>query len=222
MKRNIFILIAVLFCCISFDGNAQQGKWRPLFGPNLENADFNPEVWSIKDGVISAVKDDCLWTKEEYENFELDLEFKTDDGTNSGVIVYCTDAKDWIPNSVEIQIADDYCEKWSNYHSYGWCGAIFGHLPPNQGRVVNRPGIWNRMRITCMGKNITVELNGKIVAEMDMNVWTSGKINPDGTEIPGWLPKPFNTLPTKGKIGFQGKHGRALIWFRNIDIKTFE
>ena len=44
----------------------------------------------------------------EYENFIVDLEFKNEKGTNSGVIVYCTDRKDWIPNSVEVQIADDF------------------------------------------------------------------------------------------------------------------
>lgn len=61
-------------------------------------------------GVLAAVEDESIWTKTEYENFELDLDFKTDVGTNSGVVVYCTDTKDWIPNSVEIQIADDHCE----------------------------------------------------------------------------------------------------------------
>lgn len=100
-------------CCISFlPSNAEtQGKWKPLFGNNLEDATYNPEVWSMKDGVLSATKDESIWTKTQYENFELDLEFKTDEGTNSGVVVYCTDINDWIPNSVEIQIADDYCEK---------------------------------------------------------------------------------------------------------------
>jgi hypothetical protein len=54
---------------------------------------------------------------------------------------------------------------------------------------------------------------------MDMNLWTSGTTNPDGTKIPEWLPKPYAELPTKGYIGFQGKHGEATIWFRNIMIK---
>ena len=36
-----------------------------------------------------------------YDNFVLDLEFKTESGTNSGVIVYCSDRRNWIPNSLE-------------------------------------------------------------------------------------------------------------------------
>ena len=63
---------------------ADNNKWKPLFGKNLENANYNPEVWSETDGVLGAVKDESIWTKDEYENFELDLDFKTDVGTNSG------------------------------------------------------------------------------------------------------------------------------------------
>ena len=54
---------------------------------------------------------------------------------------------------------------------------------------------------------------------MDMSLWTSGTTNPDGSEIPKWLSTPFAELPTKDKIGFQGKHGGAPIWFREIKIK---
>ena len=78
------------------------------------------------------------------------------------------------------------------------------------------------MYIVCKGKNIQVTLNGEKVADMDMNLWKSGKINPDGTEIPPWLPKPFAEMQTKGSIGFQGKHGQSFIFFRNIMIKDAE
>ena len=50
--------MAACLCCISFlPSNAEtQGKWKPLFGNNLEDATYNPEVWSMKDGVLSATK----------------------------------------------------------------------------------------------------------------------------------------------------------------------
>lgn len=219
MKKFLFVCIA---CYLSLSGiNAgTEGKWKPLLGTNLSEADYDPTVWSEKDGVLSAVKDETIWTKAEYENFELDLEFKTDVETNSGVVVYCTNTKDWIPNAVEIQIADDYCEKWSNSDPTWKCGAVFGHLAAKKERVVKRPGEWNRMRIKCLGKHISIELNGELVTEMDMSKWTSGTTNPDGSKIPEWLPKPFSQLPTKGHIGLQGKHGRSLIWFRNVEIRT--
>lgn len=55
---------------------------------------------------------------------------------------------------------------------------------------------------------------------MDMSLWTSGAVNPDGTPIPSWLPKPFAELPTKGFIELQGKHGDASISFRNVQIRN--
>jgi hypothetical protein len=191
-----------------------------LFTKDLSNADYDKTVWSVDNkGVFSASADKTLWTDAEYENFELSLEFKTDNCTNSGVIIYCTDKAKWVPNAVEIQIADDYCSHFNTYPGSWMCGAVFGHLAPSKLYVVKKPGVWNKMKITAKGKHILVELNGLKVADMDMNLWTSGKINPDGTDIPTWMPKPFSELPTKGFIGFQGKHGESMIWFRNIQIK---
>ena len=105
--KHFLLAMATLWCVAGTFSlfAADNNKWKPLFGKNLENANYNPEVWSETDGVLGAVKDESIWTKDEYENFELDLDFKTDVGTNSGVVVYCTDTKDWIPNSVEIQIS---------------------------------------------------------------------------------------------------------------------
>jgi hypothetical protein len=195
--------------------------WENLFSPDLSDT-IRPEgVWSVTDGVLTATEDKCIWTKKQYENFVLDLEFQTADGTNSGVIVYCSDTKNWIPNSVEIQIADDYAEKWSKSPKTWQCAAIFGRLAAKKS-AVKKPGEWNRMTITCRGPMIDVLLNGEPVTTMDMRLWTSATTNPDGSEIPKWLSKPLATLPTKGHIGLQGKHAGAPIYFRNLKIKTLD
>jgi len=213
------LLNVLPLCCLLLSGCGASG-YKPLFDARLSNADYDHAVWSIDDkGVISANADKALWTDLEYENFELELEFKNDNCTNSGVIIYATDKKNWIPNAVEIQIADDYCPKFAEWHPSWLCGAVFGHLPPVATKIVKPAGEWNKMKIIAKGKNIKVFLNGKAVADMDMSRWTSGKNNPDGSEIPGWMPRPFAELATKGYIGFQGKHGAALIWFKNIKIK---
>ena len=194
-------------------------KWDPLFAPDLSNAVYADTVWSKTDGILTAEYDENIWTTDDYDNFILDLEFKTADSTNSGVIVYCSDTEDWIPNSVEIQIADDFSELWSTADGTWQCAAIFGHLAPIKS-AVKKPGEWNRLTITCLDQMIWVMLNGEMVTEMNMGLWTSGTHNPDGTEIPPWLPTPFAELPTHGRIGFQGKHADAPIWFRDIKIKT--
>ena len=192
--------------------------WSDFLKADLSNAIYPKGVWSFTGGVLTATKDINLWSKKQYEDFIIDLEFKTDKDTNSGVIVHCGDTKKWIPNSVEIQIADDH-GKWAKSPRTWQCGAIFGHLAAARQKVVKKPGEWNRFTITCKGKIITVVLNGEQVAEMDMSKWTSAKVNPAGDKIPGWLNKPKATLPLKGHVGFQGKHAGAPIYFRNIKIK---
>ncbi len=195
--------------------------WEPLFAPDLSNAAAPQGVWTVSDGELTASEDKAIWTTRDYDNFILDLEFKTAPGSNSGVFVYCSNMKNWIPTSVEIQIADDYAEKWAKAPKSWHCGAIFGHLAPSKS-VVKKPGRWNRFTITCMDKTINVVLNGVRVTSMDMNKWTSNKTNPDGSKIPPWLSKPLAELPTRGKIGLQGKHAGAPIWFRNIKIKELK
>ena len=80
--KHFLLAMATLWCVASTFSSfaADNNKWKPLFGKNLENANYNPEVWSETDGVLGAVKDESIWTKDEYENFELDLDFKTDVG----------------------------------------------------------------------------------------------------------------------------------------------
>ncbi|MDW8038714.1 MAG: DUF1080 domain-containing protein [Thermoguttaceae bacterium] len=195
--------------------------WPDLFGPDLAEADFPKGVWYFENGVLTAKEDRCIWTKKQYENFILDLEFKNAPGSNSGVFVYCSDPNDFIPNSVEIQICDDYAEKWAKMPRSWHTGAIFGHQPATE-QLVNKAGQWNRMTIVCKGPMIYVMLNGKPVNTFDMRKYTSAKKNPDGTDIPPWLSKPKAELPTKGHIGLQGKHGDAPIYFRNLKIKPLE
>jgi len=202
-------------------GHPDSAGWENLFTADLSNAIYPKGVWSVTDGVLTATEDKCIWTKKEYDDFVLDLEFKDAPGTNSGVFVYCTDTENFIPNSVEVQIADDFSPRWSKAPKTWQCAAIFGHLPAKKS-MVKKPGEWNRMTITCKGPIISVVLNGEPVTEMDMRKWTSAKTNPDGSEIPAWLSKPVAELATKGHVGLQGKHAGAPIYFRNLKIKPLD
>jgi len=223
MKRSPYVFFLLFLCFfqteITRSQNSDKPEWRPLFGKNLNEAIYDNNCWKMEGNVLTASEDKVIWAKGVYENYVLNLEFKTENGTNSGVIVYCNNTDNWIPNSVEIQIADDYSEKWGKERKDFQCGAIFGHLPAVEQKVVKKPGEWNKLQITCKGPNIDVELNGKLVTQMDMRKWTSGKTNLDGSSIPEWLPNPLAQLATKGAVGLQGKHADASVWFRNIMIR---
>jgi hypothetical protein len=204
---------------LPLSGHPDTTGWHGLFRDDLSNAEYTPGVWTNDRGVITADKDEMIFSTVQYKNFVLDLEFNMEPGANSGVVVYCTDKKDWIPHSVEIQIADDSDEKWATSPRSWQCAAIFGHLGASE-KVAKKPGEWNRMTIACKGQMVYIVLNGKPVTTMDMSKWTSAKTNPDGSEIPEWLSTPLSTLATKGYIGLQGKHAGAKTFYRNLKIKS--
>ncbi len=227
--RRINVIAIVLLCVLTTVGAVAQKKeyihpntskkgWKPLFDSTLSNATYPAGVWSVTDGVLTATKDESIWSQKEYDNFILDLDFKNADGTNSGVIVHASDTKDWIPHSVEIQICDDYSKEWSKADPDWQCASIFGHQPAAN-KSLKRPGEWNHYTITCKDRMIWVVLNGTLVNTCDMSKFTSAKQNPDGTVPPGWLSNPMATLPLHGHIGLQGQHAGAPIYFKNVKIK---
>jgi hypothetical protein len=191
--------------------------WKDLFGNNLSKAIYDKSIWKDSSGVITASKDDAIWSFDEYDDFILDLDFQTADGTNSGVIVHATDIVEWIPNSVEIQIADDYSKQWSKAAPTWQCAAIFGRKPATN-KSLKPAGEWNHFTITCKGKMISIILNGTLVNECNMDDFTSSKVNPDGSTVPSWLKNPMSTLALRGHIGLQGKHAGAPIYFRNVKV----
>jgi len=228
-RHNVIYFLTVLLFMLSCSGemdvppqnHPDSGTWNDLFSEGLLNALYQKESWSFVNGILIPSEDTEIWTTISYDNFIMDLEFNLDSGTNSGVVVYCSHIDDWIPNSVEVQIADDSSRNAETTPGKDWCGAIYGHLAPVK-KMVREPGSWNRITITCLDHMIYVLLNGEEVTQLDMRLYTSSRINPDGSEIPSWLNKPLSELPTRGHIGFQGLHGGVPIRFRNIKVLELE
>lgn len=229
MKRLLVSVVLVLGTVTSVraadapQGHPDSSSWPNLFAEDLSNAIYPPGVWSFQNGILTATKDQILWTREQYANGVIDLEFRNSPGTNSGVFVYSSTVKnpDWVSNSIEVQILDDYAPRWSEVPKTWLCGGIFGRLAPAK-QMVKKAGEWNRMTVTCKRTSIVVLLNGEQTADLDMKLWTSGKKNPDGSDVPPWLGKPLAGMPTKGYVGLQGKHGDAPIEFRNLKIKKLD
>ncbi len=192
--------------------------WEELFKADLSNATYPAGIWSFKDGELTATEDQAIWTKADYDNCIIDLEFKCAPAANSGVFLFCSDMDKWVTSCIEVQILDDYADKWSKVDATWKCGGIFGRLAPAK-QAVKHAGEWNHYTIRCQGKQVDVVLNGENVASMDMTKWTEASKNPDGSKAPEWLGGPLSAMVTKGKIGLQGKHAGAPIWFRNMKIK---
>lgn len=225
IQRCVFVLLffgtlpAAGQSALTAHPDAGLDGWQDLFAGDLSNAIYPAGVWTKEGEALTASEDQTIWSARVFDNFVLDLEFKNADGTNSGVIIHGTDMINWVPNSVEIQIADDYNKKWADSPANWQCAAVFGHKAASK-RMVKKPGEWNRMTIKAVDQHISVVLNGEQVINIDMGDYTSAKDNPDGSAVPEWLSTPLADLPTYGHIGLQGKHGDATVWFRNIRIKV--
>ena len=128
-----------------FDGTTTEG-WRAYNGESL------PSKWTIKDSVLTfdtnlqLEKDmkgggDIIYYLEEFENFELYLEWKLPEGGNSGVFYHLKEGFN-TPYEVgpEYQLLDDDgWEKINNATLEQWqkAGADYAMYSPNNNKTIN-------------------------------------------------------------------------------------
>ncbi|MBM4039506.1 MAG: DUF1080 domain-containing protein [Planctomycetes bacterium] len=168
--------------------------------------------WTIDAEGALAWQKGCgyIWTKEQFGNFVLDLDFKVSPGCNSGIFIRTAKTGDPVQTGIEIQIHDTVGKAPSKHG----CCAIYDIQAPSKN--AEKPvGEWNRLAITCNDNKIEVVLNGEKVNEMDLDQWTEPGKNPDGSK--NKFKTAYKDMPRKGHIGFQD-HGKA-VWYRNIKIK---
>lgn len=183
--------------------------WQDLFNKDLSNATLKPGTWTMDNSVLTLNGGSYIWSKEKYGDFILDLEFKLEKNTNSGVFVRTGDVAKFVQSSIEIQIHQS-----TDGTKYGSCGAIYDCMAPAK-NMVFEAGQWNHFTITCKANKIYVVFNGEQIIDMDLNLWTEPGKNPDGTK--NKFRTAIKDMPKSGYIGFQD-HGQP-IWYRNIKIK---
>lgn len=198
-----------------------QDGFVPLFnGKDLKGWKTTSSHWVVENGVIALKdrtdneehNDSYLWTAQPYGDFVLRLEYKVLPGeANSGVFLRTSDTNDPVPTGIEIQILNLEPGQPLQRNSPG---AIYDLVTPK--KDMNRAGEWNRYIITCRGSRITVNLNGEVVSEADLDRYSTVHKNPDGSE--NKFDRPLKDFARQGYIGLQD-HGLP-VWFRNIRIKT--
>lgn len=186
-----------------FDGETLNG-W---------SATKDPENWLVKDGHLVCKGESAggyLVTNEKYEDFVLELEYKTKPDVNSGIFFRWSDLEDPVHTGLEMQILDTYADKEMTPHS---SGALYDLVAPSSNAV--RPaGEWNSVRITCKGSHIELMLNGATVVQADIDQWSVAGKNPDGTD--NKFKYAWRDMPRLGHIGIQDHSGYAE--FRNMKI----
>lgn len=192
--------------------------WLDLFnGQDLTGwkAIGNADAWSVDNGTIKCTpaKGRLLCTVEQFNDFELDLEYKTEPEVNSGVFFRISDLEDCVHTGLEVQILDTIGkEELTNKDA----GALYDMLAPRL-NAVKPAGQWNRLRILAKGPIVEVDLNAQRVLDVNIDDWDTPGKNPDGSTNK-FVKHAWKDLPKRGHIGLQDHNGVA--WFRNIRLKV--
>jgi hypothetical protein len=211
------------------------GAWakeRILFdGKSLEAFEYAPGSWETeKDGSVvcrmEKTKDKkgnerikgmgYLWTKDEFSDFELSVEYKLSPGANSGIF-YRSDKNNPVNRGLEIQLMDNegFQKKANKVLPARKLNASFYDGVAPKGDYSKPVGQWNHSRLVCKGPEVSFHLNGNLAFKINLDDWKEAGKNPDGST--NKFKTALKDLSRKGRIGFQN-HGQV-VWFRKISIK---
>ena len=189
-----------------FDGRTTDG-WR---GYMMRTA---PDGWQVVDGELTRVgRGRDLITTDQFENFDLTLEWKVEPGGNSGILFRAVEGPEQIyMGAPEMQILDDenHPDGRSPLTSVGSNYAL--HPAP---RGLARPvGEWNSLRILVNGNHVEQWLNGVRTVEYELGSadWLERVA---ASKFSQW---PEYGQASRGHIGLQ-EHGDRVA-FRNIKIR---
>lgn len=205
---------------VLFDGKSTDA-WK-----SIDSGNFPEHGWKVEDGILTVLaktdKQDGghdIVTKEQFANFELELEVSLSEGANSGVKYVVVDS---YPKNkgqylgLEYQLIDNEKHPDALLGSFGnrKMAALYDILPARENIVVNPVGQWNKIKIVVDKKHVEHWINDKMAIDFIRNS--------DSYQQLVRLSK-YNKLENfggqeAGHILLQG-HGNE-VSFRNIKITT--
>jgi hypothetical protein len=199
------------------NGQATQGEWRSLMTPSAwrgYKTDSIPSEWKFADGLLSKTRPVAdIVSKDQYANFELELEWKIGKAGNAGVFYRGTEEYEHIYwSGPEYQLLDNI-DAADNKTPLTRAGAMYGLYPAPDGHV--KPvGEWNLTKIVVNGSHVEHWLNGFKTADYELGS-DDWKAKVKASKFKDW---PNYGLAKKGYIALQGDH-RGELAFRNIRIR---
>jgi hypothetical protein len=191
-----------------FDGRTAD-QWRAYRGDSL------PAGWQVVDGALTRVaKAGDIVSREQFQDFELALEWKVESGGNSGIFYRVAEAPEletvW-QSGPEFQVLDD-ARHPDGRRPETSAGACYG-LYPAPRDMVRPAGEWNEARIVVHGTHVEHWLNGhRVVAyALGSRDWEERVGRSKFADLPRYGREP------RGHIALQD-HG-DWVAYRNIRIR---
>ncbi len=194
------------------DGKSLDG-WKKYDGKPL----INGKGWVADDGVLSLREKGGgdIITRDQFENFELEFDWKVEPGSNSGVM-YLVKTGDPAPyySGPEYQILDD-ARHPDGKNPKTSAAALYALVAPKD-KKLNPPGEWNTGKVVLKNGHLEHWLNGKKVLEIQMHSDRWKKLV-ENSKFNQW--KQF-AQAQKGHICLQD-HGDP-VSFKNLRIRRLE
>ena len=199
--------------------------WRLLFDGkdfdgwhNFKRAEVRPG-WVVKDGALVCEDPHNagdIVTADQFDWFELELDYNISEAGNSGIMYHVTDAGSHIwATGPEFQLEDNV--KAADPVRCGWLYALYQPpTDPKTGKPLDatKPvGEWNHVRLVITPEKCEHFINGVKYFEY---VLGSDDIK-SRVENSKFASMPHFAKADKGYIGLQGDHGQ--VSFRNIKIR---
>ncbi len=189
-----------------FDGHSLSG-WRGLARPAPGSG------WAVVDGaIVRTGRSGDLLTNDEFADFDLTIEWKVEDATNSGILYRVALGKEQTYfTGPEYQILDNV-HGGDRHDPKHLAGALYDLVAPPMD--VTRPvGQWNEARIVVRGWHVQHWLNGVKIVDVDLD-------SPQGRALKAG--SKFKAMPSfaaypSGHIALQD-HDNA-VSFRNIKVR---
>jgi len=172
-----------------------------------------PESWALEEGMLRrAAEGGDIMTVEEYDDFDLRLQWKITPGGNSGIMFRVSTGDD-APyySGAECQVLDDENHK-DGGSTLTSTGALYGLYSPAE-KSVRSVGQWNDVRIVAEGNHVVFWLNDvKVVdCEIGSDDWNERLAE---SKFADW---PKFAKNRQGHIALQD-HGDE-VWYRNVRIR---
>lgn len=197
-------------------------EWTVLFdGSDLSawrnyRQDTISSQWQIEDGTLTLAGKGGgdIITREQYESFELELEWKISEAGNSGIFFHVAEA-DSLPavffSGPEVQILDDDRHPDGKIPSHR-AGCNYDlHLVSKE--TVKPVGEWNQVRLVVDNGQVEQWLNGEKTVEYTLGSPEWQQLY-EASKFADW---PMYGQAGRGHIALQD-HGDQ-VWFRNIRIR---
>jgi hypothetical protein len=173
----LFALVGTTLLHVPF-ANAEEsvpGQWITLFdGQSLDawreyNRDSVTTGWKIDDDALTCIsradqgdkaRGENIITKEKFDAFELELEFKVTEAANSGIMFHVLEtSKPPYFTGPEIQIQDH-----KGGHDPQKCGWLY-QLYPAEVDATKPVGQWNQLRLVIAPEKSQIFVNGVLYSE---------------------------------------------------------